>query len=76
MIEKETYRKIAQLIFETHLKLNANCKAEEKNGSGPGSCGGATKDEKSLEKERKINLKGVNDELKITKAINEDFRTS
>ena len=29
-------------FYETEQKLNANCKQEEKNGTGPGSCGGAS----------------------------------
>ncbi len=40
----KAYKKIAQEIFDTHVKLNTNCKEEEKVGSGPGSCSGGLKD--------------------------------
>ncbi len=31
-------------FYELDIKLNANCKQEEKNGTGPGSCGGSKKE--------------------------------
>jgi len=39
----EAYRKIAQVIFNSYVLLNSNCKQEEKSGSGPGSCSGSIK---------------------------------
>ncbi|NLH78697.1 MAG: hypothetical protein GX465_16845, partial [Acidobacteria bacterium] len=43
----EAYKKIAQDIFDTHVKLNYNCPADEKIGSGKGSCSGNTDNKSS-----------------------------
>lgn len=54
------------------IKINANCKEEEKTGSGPGSCGG--KSEKDLEKVRKSNLKQAKTDLKALRTVNQELR--
>lgn len=48
----EAYKKAAQIIFDAYISLNANCKKEEKNGIGIGSCGGNKKE--NIDKNQKV----------------------
>lgn len=62
---------------EDAIKLNANCPDSEKNGTGPGSCGGSKKGEKAPQpKKRGINFTPTSpgaDENELMKGI-KDFQ--
>ena len=48
-------------LYILDIKLNSNCKQEEKSGTGPGSCGGDLNNKKNIknknQKEDKLNNK-------------------
>ena len=71
----EAYKQIAQGIFDTHVKLNTNCKQEEKVGEGPGSCSGGLKDSINSSKvdlHPKLSPGDFDSMLKASKAIRND----
>jgi hypothetical protein len=57
------------------IKQNYRCKAEEQNGTGPGSCGGASKDKTQSTSSRKLTADKLPTKREITAAEKSDIKS-